>query len=58
MVPGTRARDLVEGYPQTDDNYAKVIKALNERFGKDKLLIQVYVRELLKLVINNAKAKE
>lgn len=58
MKEGTRARELVESYPQTSDNYPKVIVALQERFGKEKLLTQVYVRELLKMVINNAKSKE
>jgi len=58
MVPGTRARELVEGYPQIPQNYPKVIAALEERFGKKKLLQQVYIRELLKMVINNAKSQQ
>jgi len=58
MVPGSRARELVDSYPQTAENYAKVIAALKERFGKEKLLKQVYVRELLKMVLNNAKKQD
>jgi hypothetical protein len=57
MVEGTRARELVNSYPQTAENYPKAIAALQERFGKEKLLTQVYVRELLSMVISNAKAK-
>jgi hypothetical protein len=53
MVPGTRAADLVNSYPMTSENYPKVIQALKARFGKEKMLMQVYVRELLKMVINN-----
>lgn len=58
MVVGTRARELVESYPLTSDNYPKVVKALKQRFGRPKMLKQVYVRELLKMVIINAKANE
>jgi hypothetical protein len=57
MVVGTRARELVDSYPQTGENYPKVVKALTSRFGKTKLLKQVYVRELLKMVITNATTK-
>jgi hypothetical protein len=56
-MEGTRARELVNSYPQTADNYPKAIAALQERFEKAKLLTQVYVRELLSMVISNAKAK-
>lgn len=58
MTIGSRARDLVESYPQTGENYPKVITALKDRFGKDDLLVEVYVRELLKLVIENVNTKE
>jgi hypothetical protein len=58
MVPSSRAHDLVSSYPQTGENYPKVVTALKERFGKDELLVEVYVRELLKLVINNVNNRE
>ncbi|OXA36644.1 uncharacterized protein LOC110862921 [Folsomia candida] len=58
MVTGSRARGLVESFPMTAENYPKAIIALKERFGKEKLLQQVYVRELLRLVIATAKSKE
>ncbi len=53
MVPGSRAQEVLCSYPQSVDNYAKAIDALKQRFGKEELLVEVYVRELLKLVINN-----
>jgi hypothetical protein len=53
MVPGTRAHKLVNSYPQTADNYPSVIAALKDRFGDKVLLTEVYVRQLLKLVIRN-----
>ncbi|XP_021964264.1 uncharacterized protein LOC110859611 [Folsomia candida] len=55
---GSRARDLVQSYPQTAANYPKVVAALKERFGKDKLLKQVYVRELQKMVAASMKNPE
>lgn len=54
MIPNTRASDLVNSYPPTEDNYDKVIDSLKNRYGKNELLVEVYVRELLKLVLNNA----
>lgn len=53
MEINTRAKEIVDGFPATDDNYPKVIKALQERFGKKKLLTQVYVRELFQMGLNN-----
>ncbi|KAF2888439.1 hypothetical protein ILUMI_17734, partial [Ignelater luminosus] len=38
----------------TSQNYDKVINSLKNRFGKDELLVEVYVRELLTLVISKA----
>ncbi|UYV61714.1 hypothetical protein LAZ67_1006119 [Cordylochernes scorpioides] len=35
----------------------KVVKALQDRFGDKVILTEVYVRQLLKLVINNARKK-
>jgi hypothetical protein len=58
MEPGSRAMDLVGRYPHTAENYPKVVEALKERYGKPKLLKQVYVRELLKMVMSNARTRE
>ena len=53
MVEGTRVRDLVDGYPPTAENYDKCMDSLRMRFGREELLIEFYVRELLSLVIKN-----
>lgn len=58
MEVGSEPMELVSSYPQTGDNYAKAVEALTERFGREDLLLQVYVRELLKLVITNVTASE
>jgi len=59
VVPGSKAAELVYSYPATAENYPKVIKELKERFACEDILTQVYVRELLGLVLENAnKSKE
>lgn len=55
--PGTRAADLVNSYPPTKENYSKVIKALEDRFGNKEILIEVYVRELISLMVETAKSE-
>ncbi|UYV82012.1 hypothetical protein LAZ67_21000400 [Cordylochernes scorpioides] len=57
MKVGTRADRLVKSYPLTTENYPKVVKALQDRFGDKVILTEVYARQLLKLVINNARKK-
>ncbi|GBN84227.1 hypothetical protein AVEN_72093-1 [Araneus ventricosus] len=56
MLPGTRARELMESYPLTSDNYQKAVSALKDRFGKKELLTEIYVRELLKLIVSNVQS--
>lgn len=51
---GSDARRVVASFPPTADNYQKAIDHLKSRFGKDKVLIEVYIRDLLKLVLKNA----
>lgn len=53
-VAGSRARQLVESFPAIGENYKKVINVLKSRFGRDDLQIEVYIREMLGLIINNA----
>ncbi|XP_071035403.1 uncharacterized protein [Parasteatoda tepidariorum] len=54
VTVGGRAREIVDSYPPTADNYCKVIESLKSRFGREELLIEYYVRELLALVVKNA----
>ncbi|GBM68037.1 hypothetical protein AVEN_75877-1 [Araneus ventricosus] len=51
-VIGSRAREVVESFPPTGENYAKAVDSLKARFGREDLLVEVYVRELLKLIIS------
>ncbi|XP_071041967.1 uncharacterized protein [Parasteatoda tepidariorum] len=52
---GTRAREIIDSFPPTSENYKKAIESLKSRFGRDELLIEFYVRQLLQLVVQNAK---
>ncbi|XP_050518431.1 uncharacterized protein LOC126892774 [Diabrotica virgifera virgifera] len=51
-VDGSKARRLVESFPAVADNYSKIIKSLKSRFVREDLQIEVYIRELLKLILN------
>lgn len=53
IVKGSKAAEVVNSYPPTADNYDKAVLALKNHFGKDQLIVEVYVRELLRLVLNN-----
>jgi len=55
-VEKSKARNVVESFPPTAQNYPKVIEYLNERFGKKDVLVEVYTRELLKLVLQKNKS--
>ncbi|GFW74110.1 integrase catalytic domain-containing protein [Trichonephila clavipes] len=54
VEPKSKAERLVLSFPATAKNYPKAIDQLKERFGREDLLLQIYVRELLNLVMKNA----
>ncbi|GBM79725.1 hypothetical protein AVEN_27371-1 [Araneus ventricosus] len=53
-LKGSPARQLVESFPPSGKNYEEAVKRLKQGFGRDDLLIEVYIRDLLSVVINNA----
>jgi len=54
MVHGTRTYKLISSYPQSAANYPLVVSVLKDRFEDKVLLVtEVYVRQMLKLVIRN-----
>lgn len=57
VKPNTKARDIVESYPPSKENYLKVIEHLKSRFGRTDLLIEVYIRDLLALVLNRQNVR-
>jgi hypothetical protein len=55
-TPKTRTREVVESFPPIGSNYSKAMECLKARFGREELLVEFYVRELLKLtLIMNSK---
>ncbi|GFU15449.1 uncharacterized protein NPIL_556131 [Nephila pilipes] len=53
-VPKSKAARVLESFPATADNYPKAVAQLQERFGREDLLVQIYVRDLLSMVMKNA----
>ncbi|GFW81117.1 putative RNA-directed DNA polymerase from transposon X-element [Trichonephila clavipes] len=56
-IPDSKAARLVSSFPPTKNNYLKAITQLKERFGRDELLVQIYVRDLLSIVMKNAAGR-
>ncbi|GFW01925.1 uncharacterized protein TNCV_3028962 [Trichonephila clavipes] len=54
MEPGLKAERLVLSFPATAANYPKAIDQPKERFGREDLLVQIYVRDILTLFMKNA----
>ncbi|GFV93186.1 DUF1758 domain-containing protein [Trichonephila clavipes] len=54
VEPKSKAERLVLSFPATAENYPKANDQLKERFGREDLLRQIYVHELLNLVMKNA----
>ncbi|KAF6209311.1 hypothetical protein GE061_015058 [Apolygus lucorum] len=54
---GTPARELLDSFPPSSDNYEKAVTLLKNRFGRDELLVELYVRELLNLVLMQSSGK-
>ncbi|EZA46873.1 hypothetical protein X777_01079, partial [Ooceraea biroi] len=52
MMVDSRASELVKSFPPTGENYTKAIASLKNHFGRDDIIVEFYVRELLTLVGN------
>lgn len=50
-VPNSVTREDVETCSATGKVYPEVVKALKSRFGREDLLTEYYIRELLKIII-------
>ncbi|XP_045541691.1 uncharacterized protein LOC106718201 isoform X2 [Papilio machaon] len=51
MEPGTGVRKFVENFPIQQKSYISCLEELKSRYAREDLLIQLYVRELLTLVL-------
>lgn len=50
LKEGSKALSLIQSFPPSAENYQKAVNELKSRFGKEDMLIQVYIRELLSLI--------
>ncbi|XP_071044614.1 uncharacterized protein [Parasteatoda tepidariorum] len=58
MLKGSPADELLKSFPPSGESYKTALNQLKIRYGKDELLIQVYVRELLALVLQKQSKSE
>ncbi|GFY78828.1 integrase catalytic domain-containing protein [Trichonephila inaurata madagascariensis] len=54
MEPDSKAARLISSFPITAENYPKAFEQLKLRFVREDLLVQIYVRDLLPLVLKTA----
>ncbi|GFW36051.1 DUF1758 domain-containing protein [Trichonephila clavipes] len=54
MESDSKAVRLLSSFPIIAENYPKAVEQLKLRFGREDLLVQIYVRDLLSLVLKNA----
>lgn len=55
---GSKAREMVEFFPLTSERYQKAIVFLHSHFGREDLLIEVHIREILSLVVCKSLGQE
>ncbi|GFX78750.1 DUF1758 domain-containing protein [Trichonephila clavipes] len=53
VEPKSKAERLILSFSATATNYPKAVDQLKERFGREDLLVQIYVRDLLTMVMKN-----
>jgi len=58
LEPGTEPHEIALGYPQSVENYPKLVEALTKRYGNEDKQLQVHLRKLLSLVISNVRSNE
>ena len=58
LEPGTEPYDIAQGYPQSAENYQKLVEALTKRYGNEDKQLQVHLRKLLLLVTQNVHSNE
>jgi len=56
-IEGSKAREVINSFPPSQDNYNKAVTYLKERFGKDEVLVEVYERDMLRLVLESTAKK-
>ncbi|GFY10081.1 uncharacterized protein TNCV_1946261 [Trichonephila clavipes] len=54
LNPNRKRKDSFLVFRLLQQNYPKAVDQLKERFGREDLLVQIYVRDLLTMVMKNA----
>lgn len=58
LQENSNARRMIESYPPSSENYDKAVTQLQSRFGKTEVLIEIYIRELLGMVLEQARGEQ
>lgn len=58
LVMGSKPYEDIIGMPASDENYKEAVDKLTKAYGNPDVLLQVYIRELLNLVISNVRGEE
>ncbi|XP_063624728.1 uncharacterized protein LOC134796465 [Cydia splendana] len=53
----SNARALVESFPPSAGNYPKALEQLKNRYGREEMLVEVYIRELLNMVLAQVRGE-
>jgi len=56
-LEGSEAREIIMSFPVCAENYPLAVQQLKKMYGSEKMLVKVYIRDLLKMVIDNAQNK-
>ncbi|UYV67048.1 unc-93, partial [Cordylochernes scorpioides] len=54
FINGSVSEEIVSSFPNSAANYPLAISTLKERFGREDLLVEVYVRDLIAIILENA----
>ncbi|XP_055932029.1 uncharacterized protein LOC129962308 [Argiope bruennichi] len=58
MEKGSPADELIKSFSPGGENYEKAVKQLKLRYGREELLVEVYVRDLLSIVLLKQKLQK
>ncbi|KAI5735733.1 hypothetical protein M8J77_021980 [Diaphorina citri] len=58
IVKDSPAQRVINSYPATEAMYPEIVKALKDRFGRPDLLTELYIREMMSLVLQNTISKD
>ncbi|UYV82490.1 hypothetical protein LAZ67_21002496 [Cordylochernes scorpioides] len=58
MIKGSVSEEIVSSFPNEAANYPLAISTLKERFGREDMLVEVYVRDLIAIILENAYGRK